>query len=118
LIAFRDLAARESSFPAGINDAKRRNRLTSIEDSMPLHAFQCLDCENEFESLVRSSDVEPPACPACNSVHLQQAVSKICGNITYPAIARSWRRQAYREGHMCNVDAKELKALGAKPIKK
>jgi putative FmdB family regulatory protein len=85
---------------------------------MPLHAFQCIDCENEFETLVRSSDVEPPACPACNSANLQQAVSKICGNITYPAIAKSWRRQAYKEGHMCNVDAKELKALGAKPIKK
>jgi putative FmdB family regulatory protein len=85
---------------------------------MPLRAFHCNDCENEFETLVRASDVEPPACPACHSVNLQQEMSKICGNITYPAIAKSWRRAAYAEGHMCNVDNKELKALGAKPIKK
>jgi putative FmdB family regulatory protein len=85
---------------------------------MPLRAFHCNACENEFESLVMSSDVEPPACPACHSADLQPQVSKICGNITYPAIAKSWRRQAYAEGHMCNVDSKELKALGAKPIKK
>ena len=83
---------------------------------MPLHAFQCKDCEHEFETLVRSSDVEPPACPACKSVNLQQAVSKICGNITYPGIAKSWRRQAYREGDMSNVSSSELKRLGAKPL--
>ncbi len=85
---------------------------------MPLRAFHCNDCDNDFETLVRASDVEPPTCSACNSANLQAEVSKISPTITYPAIARSWRRAAYKEGHMCNVDSKELKALGAKPIKR
>lgn len=74
---------------------------------MPLYAFHCKDCNKEFETLVRSSDV--PACPACNSVNLQQQVAKICVDIKYPAIAKSWRRAAAAEGHMNNFDKSELK---------
>lgn len=73
---------------------------------MPIYAFHCNDCSKDFETLVRSSDV--PACPACDSQNLQQAVSKICVDIKYPAIAKSWRQRAGVEGHMCNVDKKEL----------
>jgi len=82
---------------------------------MPLHAFHCKDCENEFESLVRASDTEPTACPECKSTNLQQHVSRISKEITYHAIAKGWRRQAYKEGDMSNVSASELKRLGAKP---
>ncbi len=74
---------------------------------MPLRAFQCKDCQNDFETLVRSSDTDAPTCPACGSANLDQAVSKICVDIKYHAISRSWRAKAAREGHMVNVDKKE-----------
>ena len=77
---------------------------------MPLYAFQCKDCNKDFETLVRSSDV--PACPACNSENLQQQVAKICVNITYPLVQKSMRRAAMAQGHMCNVDQKELQGKG------
>jgi len=83
---------------------------------MPLHAFHCNDCENDFEALVRPSDSEKPSCPACKSANLQQQVSRISKEITYHAVARNWRRQAYKEGDMSNVSASELKRLGAKPM--
>jgi putative FmdB family regulatory protein len=76
---------------------------------MPLRAFQCKACQNDFETLVRSTDTEAPTCPACGSADLAQQVSKICVDIKYPAIARSWRAQAAREGHMVNVDKKEAR---------
>lgn len=74
---------------------------------MPLYAFHCNDCSKDFESLVRGS--EAPACPACSSANLQQQVSKICVDIKYPAVAKSWRRAAAAEGHMNNFDKSELK---------
>jgi len=83
---------------------------------MPLHPFHCNDCANDFEALVRSSDTEAKTCPACGSANLQQMVSRISKEITYHAIAKGWRRQAYKEGDMSNVSASELKRLGAKPM--
>lgn len=73
---------------------------------MPLYAFNCLDCHADFETLVRSSDV--PTCPSCGSAKLQQQVAKICVEIKYPAIAKSWRRQAVKEGDLTNFSKQEL----------
>jgi len=73
---------------------------------MPLYAYHCNDCGNEFELLVRSSDV--PACPSCQSTNLQQLVSKICVEIKYPAIAASWRKQAQKEGDLSHFSKKEI----------
>lgn len=75
---------------------------------MPLYAYNCLDCNNDFEQLVRASDV--PACPSCGSEKLQQQVAKICVEIKYPAIAKSWRRAAAAEGHACNFSQQEVTA--------
>jgi len=75
---------------------------------MPLYAYTCLDCNHDFEALVRSSDI--PECPACSSQKLQQQVAKICVEIKYPAIAKSWRRAAQAEGHACNFSQKEVNA--------
>jgi len=55
---------------------------------MPLYAYTCQSCNADFELLIRSSDV--PACPACGSEKLQQQVARICVDIKYPAIAKSW----------------------------
>lgn len=75
---------------------------------MPLYAYQCEDCHAEFELLVRASDT--PACPSCGSEKLQQQVSKICVEIKYPAIAKSWRRAAAAEGELSNFSKEEIAA--------
>jgi putative FmdB family regulatory protein len=72
---------------------------------MPLYTYQCQDCGAEFELLVRASDV--PACPSCGSEKLQQQVAKICNEIKYPAIAKSWRKRAAAEGDLSNFSAAE-----------
>jgi len=74
---------------------------------MPLYAYSCQDCDAEFELLVRSGDT--PACPACASPRLTQLVSRICNEIKYPAIARSWRQRAQREGDLSNFSKAETK---------
>jgi putative FmdB family regulatory protein len=73
---------------------------------MPLYAYACQSCGADFELLVRSSDV--PACPACGSEKLQQQIARICGDIKNPAVAKSWRQAAAREGHTSNFSKKEL----------
>jgi putative FmdB family regulatory protein len=75
---------------------------------MPLYAYNCLNCNNDFEQLVRASDV--PTCPACGSEKLQQQIAKICVEIKYPAIAKSWRRAAASQGHATNHSPAELTA--------
>jgi putative FmdB family regulatory protein len=73
---------------------------------MPLYTYACSDCDAQFELLVRSSDT--PVCPHCGSEKLQQQVSKICVEIKYPAIAKSWRKAAAAEGDLSNFSAKEI----------
>ncbi len=72
---------------------------------MPLYAYICDACEAEFELLVRSTDT--PACPACGAQALTQQVSRICKEIKYPAIAKSWRRRAAAEGDLSNSSKAE-----------
>ncbi len=72
---------------------------------MPLYAYRCDACAAEFELLVRASDT--PECPACASHQLTQQVSRICKEIKYPAIARSWRRRAAAEGDLSNFSKAE-----------
>jgi len=76
---------------------------------MPLYAYACNDCEAEFELLVRSSEV--PECPACKSLKLTQQVARICREIKYPAIAKSWRRRAAAEGDLSNFSKAECGKL-------
>ncbi|PPD46671.1 MAG: FmdB family transcriptional regulator [Methylocystis sp.] len=74
---------------------------------MPLYAYRCDACEAEFELLVRSSDT--PECPACKSQKLTQQVARICKEIKYPAIAKSWRRAAAAGGDLSNFSKAERK---------
>jgi putative FmdB family regulatory protein len=76
---------------------------------MPLYAFHCKDCDKNFETLVRASDVDLPTCSGCGSANLEQQVSKICIDIKYPAIAKSWRARAAREGDLNNFSTSEKK---------
>ena len=72
---------------------------------MPLYSYACEDCQAECELLVRSN--ETPACPSCGSARLTQQIAKICNEIKYPAIARSWRQRAAREGDLSNFSKAE-----------
>jgi putative FmdB family regulatory protein len=40
---------------------------------MPLYEYNCLDCEREFELLVRGSD--QPHCPQCDGTRLAKLLS-------------------------------------------
>lgn len=40
---------------------------------MPLYEFQCLDCGQRFEVLIRHSDC--PRCPNCEGRKLEQLIS-------------------------------------------
>lgn len=43
---------------------------------MPLYEFQCADCQDEFEELVRSSAaVAEVKCPRCDGQHIRRKVS-------------------------------------------
>ncbi|OAI24853.1 FmdB family transcriptional regulator [Methylosinus sp. R-45379] len=75
---------------------------------MPLYSYECQDCHAEFELLISASDT--PVCPSCGSEKLQQQVAKICVEIKYPAIARSWRKAAAAEGELSNFSKKEIEA--------
>jgi ribosomal protein L32 len=57
-----------------------------------LYGYRRDERRAEFELLVSFSDT--PQCPSCASQKLTRQVSRVCGEIKYPAIARSWRRAA------------------------
>ncbi|MBU2547615.1 MAG: zinc ribbon domain-containing protein [Proteobacteria bacterium] len=41
---------------------------------MPIYEYVCLDCEDDFETLVLSSE-EEVCCPQCGSKRLERAMS-------------------------------------------
>lgn len=42
---------------------------------MPLYEFECQECGEFFEELVRSSSWEGLLCPTCQSQHIRKKVS-------------------------------------------
>ena len=43
---------------------------------MPIYEYQCQDCGNRFEKLVRrSADADALECPSCGQKHLKQELS-------------------------------------------
>lgn len=49
---------------------------------MPLYEFQCNDCQDEFEELVRSSSaVDEVKCPVCGSQHVRRKVSMFASKV-------------------------------------
>ena len=43
---------------------------------MPLYEYQCKNCKEEFEQIVRFSEADiMPACPVCGSQHTHKKIS-------------------------------------------
>jgi len=42
---------------------------------MPLYAYRCADCAQEFETLARFDEI--PACPACDGARTERQLSRI-----------------------------------------
>ena len=42
---------------------------------MPIYAYECRDCHEDFETLVRSDEM--PACPKCGKHDLERLLSLI-----------------------------------------
>ena len=45
---------------------------------MPIYEYQCLNCDNQFEVLVFSSDKTEPACSQCQSANVAKLMSAGC----------------------------------------
>lgn len=47
----------------------------AIDDAMPIYEYECSRCEHRFEELIRLSDPEPEACPACGQSSVRRRIS-------------------------------------------
>ena len=59
---------------------------------MPIYEYLCLQCENEFEDLIRNkADEEALECPACGSKKLTKQMSAfgVQGSVEKPITAGS-----------------------------
>ena len=39
---------------------------------MPIYEYECQQCHQRFETLVRNANDRPDCCPACGSTHLEK----------------------------------------------
>lgn len=76
---------------------------------MPLYDYQCRNCGQQFETLVRTGTT--PVCPHCGGADLDKQVSAPVPPGRSKAIIASARRQAAREGHLSNYSATERNKL-------
>ena len=58
-------------------------RARSIERSspMPLYEYECQDCKENFEKLMRITGVQLAICPSCGSVRTVKKISAFAANI-------------------------------------
>jgi putative FmdB family regulatory protein len=63
---------------------------------MPLYEYQCHDCGDEFEKMVRFSEADQAqACPACQSRNTKKKIS------VFAALGGSSRQSAASSGSSC-----------------
>jgi putative FmdB family regulatory protein len=49
---------------------------------MPLYEFDCLNCGQSFEKLVRNTQaIKEVACPVCGQAHVQKKFSMFAANV-------------------------------------
>lgn len=76
---------------------------------MPYYSYRCTACEEEFETLVRASDTESPACPKCGSTALERQLGAGAPVGKLASTIKGVRAMAAREGHFSNYSRKETK---------
>jgi putative FmdB family regulatory protein len=55
---------------------------------MPLYEFQCTDCKDEFEELVRSSTaIDEVTCPQCGGQKVKRKVSMFASKASGPSLS-------------------------------
>lgn len=55
---------------------------------MPLYEFQCTDCKDEFEELVRSAAAaDDVKCPRCGGEHVRRKVSLFASKSSSASLA-------------------------------
>jgi putative FmdB family regulatory protein len=47
----------------------------SLHHAMPIYEFECHACGHRFDELMRLSDPDPAACPACGAAAVHRRVS-------------------------------------------
>ncbi|HTW65084.1 MAG TPA: zinc ribbon domain-containing protein [Bryobacteraceae bacterium] len=76
---------------------------------MPIFDFKCLDCGEQFEALVLKNT---PACPACESVRLEQQVSMFAvdsASIRQANIATARKANAKTQRDKAIADAEAIR---------
>lgn len=48
---------------------------------MPLYEFECQECKENFEKLMRLTGVQEAVCPKCGSVKTVRKISAFAANI-------------------------------------
>lgn len=76
---------------------------------MPIYDYQCKDCGQRFEALVRAGAT--PACPQCGSTSLDRQVSAPVAPGRSKSIIAAARRRAAREGHLSHYSKAERDKL-------
>jgi len=76
---------------------------------MPIYAYECARCGAAFETLVRSSNTEAPACPACGAAEAKRLLSAPTIGGGVKAATQRARAAAAKEGHFSNYKSSELK---------
>lgn len=46
---------------------------------MPIYEYRCLQCDNEFESLVTVAEAHNTSCPSCGAANPRRLMSVIAG---------------------------------------
>lgn len=77
---------------------------------MPIYAYHCPHCDDDFELLVRSTTLV--ACPQCGATELTKLVSLTAPQMKSPGIIKRARARAAREGHLSNFSAAERGKVG------
>ena len=81
---------------------------------MPIYAFQCNACGHRFDELMRLSDPDPSACPACGAAQVQRQVTapafRLAGAGWYET---DFKGDKDRKRNLAGNDAEARPAAGA-----
>jgi putative FmdB family regulatory protein len=53
---------------------------------LPIYEFRCLECETEFEELVRLNDGQDVTCPHCGGTSLKRLMSAFAAKVKLSSI--------------------------------